>query len=134
VGMEGGNDPDCRRAMRWAPSTWDHDLYTTVKQYIALRKKYVALRRRGEYEHLYSQGLVYVFARRHDGQTVIVGLNAGHHEVVVDLDVHLLLHNGAHIRAEWSGEQHTVTDGHLRGLTIPARAGSVWAGEPFEAF
>ena len=128
VGMEGGNDPDCRRAMRWDPSTWDHDLYTTVKQYIALRKKYVALRRRGEYAHLYSQGLVYVFARQREAQTVIVGLNASHQGVVLDLDVRLLLQNGTRVYEEWSGKQSTVTDGHLRGMTIPARAGGVWAG------
>jgi cyclomaltodextrinase / maltogenic alpha-amylase / neopullulanase len=115
--------------MRWDQSTWNHDLYATVKKYIALRKKYAALWRRGEYAHLYSQGRVYVFARRHAQHTVIVGLNAGHQEVVVDLDVHLLLQNGARVCQEWGDAQRMVTDGYVRGLTIPARDGSVWVSE-----
>jgi glycosidase len=125
VGMEGDNDPDGRHAMRWEQSTWNYDLYATVKKYIALRKKYAALWRRSAYAHLYSQGRVYVFTRRHTQQTIIVGLNAGHQEVAVDLDVHLLLPNDARVYAEWSDAQHTVMDGYVRGLTIPGRDGSV---------
>lgn len=126
VGMEGGKDPDCRRAMRWDPATWNHDLHATVKKDIALRKKYAALWRRGAYARLYAQGMVYVFARQHNQQTVIVGVNAGHNGVRLDLDVHLLLPNGTAVRVEWSDRQITVTEGYLRGLTIPARNGCVW--------
>jgi cyclomaltodextrinase len=128
VGMEGGRDPDCRRAMLWDPSRWNHDLLATVKRYIALRKKYAALWRSGAYAHLYAQGMVYVFARQLDRQTVIVGLNAGTSEAQLDLDVHLLLPNGVCVRAEWSSQQYTVTNGHVRGLSIPARDGGVWVG------
>ena len=129
IGMEGGNDPDCRRAMIWDQSKWNHDLLAATKKYITLRKKYVALWRRGEYAHVYSQGMVYVFARKRDQQTVIVGLNAGRSEVRLDLDVHLLLPNGTPVSEEWSDQQSRVTDGHLRGITIPARDGCVWVGE-----
>ena len=128
VGLEGGNDPDCRRAMPWDPSRWNHDLRAAVQQYIALRKKYVALWRRGTYAHLYARGMVYVFARTRDQHTVIVGLNAGHSEARLDLDVQCILLNGATVHAEWSGQQLPVTDGYVRGLTIPARDGGVWVG------
>jgi glycosidase len=97
VDMEGSNDPGCRLAMRWEQSTWNHDLYATVKKYIALRKKYAAWWWHGEHAHLYSQGPVYVFARRHAQHTVIVGLNAGHQEVVGDLDMPLLLPNSTRV-------------------------------------
>jgi neopullulanase len=130
VGMIGGHDPDCRRAMNWDPSTWNHELLAAVKKYIALRKKYVALWRRGTYTHLYAQGKVYVFARQHNQQTVIVGVNAGISGVRLDLDVHLLLPTGAVVRNVWSEMQSTVTEGYLRGLTIPAREGCVWVREP----
>ena len=73
--------------------------------------------------------MVYVFARKRGQQTVIVGLNAGRSEVTLDLDVHLMLPNGTPVRREWSDELCTVMDGHLRGITIPARTGSVWVGE-----
>ncbi len=128
VGMEGGRDPDCRRAMLWDQSRWNHDLLAAVKRYIALRKQYAALWRGGAYAHLYAQGMVYVFARQRDRQTVIVGLNAGSSEAKLDLDVHLLLPDGGHVRAEWSGQQYTVTDGLVRGISIPARDGCVWVG------
>jgi cyclomaltodextrinase / maltogenic alpha-amylase / neopullulanase len=133
VGMQGGPDPDCRRAMLWDPAAWDHDLLATVKRYIALRRKYVALWRRGTYAHLYSQGMVYVFSRQRDQQTVIVGLNAGKSDVRLDLDVHLLLPNGALVRNEWSDHQDTVREGYVHGLTIPARTGNVWVGEDTRA-
>jgi hypothetical protein len=78
---------------------------------------------------VYAQGKVYVFTRQHDRHTVLVGLNAGTSEVTLDLDVHRLFPNGGHVRAEWSGQQYTVTDGYVRGLRIPARDGGVWVGE-----
>jgi neopullulanase len=126
VGMVGGRDPDCRRAMQWDASTWDDDLFTAVQQYIALRKKYVTLWRCGAYARLYAQGKTYIFARQQAPHTVIVGVNAEAHAVQLDLDVHALLPNGSAVWHEWNGQQYTVTEGCLRRLTIPARQGSVW--------
>ncbi len=79
--------------------------------------------------HLYAQDKVYGFARQRDRHTVMVGLNAGTRAVTLDLDVHRLFPNGTHVRAEWSGQQYPATDGHVRGLRIPAREGRVWVGE-----
>ncbi|MBS3936990.1 MAG: glycoside hydrolase family 13 protein [Peptococcaceae bacterium] len=45
VGMEGGPDPDCRRAMIWDTASWDLNLLSWYKQLIALRLKHRALRR-----------------------------------------------------------------------------------------
>ena len=129
IGLEGGRDPDCRRAMLWDQARWNHDLRATVQRYLALRKRYAAVWRGGAYAHVYAQGKVYVFTRQHDRHTVLVGLNAGTSEVKLDLDVHRLFPNGGHVRAEWSGQQYTVTDGYVRGLRIPARDGGVWVGE-----
>jgi glycosidase len=129
IGLAGGPDPDCRRGMIWEPSRWNHDLHTAIKQYIALRKKYPALWRQGTYAHLYAQGKVYVFARQHDQQTVIVGVNASASAVQLELDVQRLVPHGATIRAEWGGTRYKVTEGVVRGLTLPARAGAVWVAE-----
>ena len=129
VGMEGGPDPDCRRAMLWEPARWNHDLLAAMKKYIALRKKYVALWRRGTYAHLYAQDMVYVFARQRGQQTVIVGLNAGKRDVRLDLDMHLLLPNGASVRSEWTGQQGMVMEGYLRHMTLSARDADVWVAE-----
>jgi len=129
VGMAGGPDPDCRRGMLWEPAAWNHALRTAIKQYIALRKKYQALWRQGTYARLYAQGKVYVFARQGEQHTVMVGVNASPSAVQLDLDVQGLVPNGATIRAEWGSTSYRVTEGAVRGLTLPARAGTVWVGE-----
>lgn len=45
IGMTGGNDPECRKCMVWDPEKQNKELYEHVKQLIALRKQYRALRR-----------------------------------------------------------------------------------------
>ena len=44
IGMEGGEDPDCRRAMIWNESQWDKELMHFIKQLIELRKRFKVLR------------------------------------------------------------------------------------------
>src|SRR4029450_1869013 len=129
IGLEGGRDPDCRRAMLWDPARWDHDLLRAVTRYIALRKRYAPVWWSGAYVPLYAQDKVYVFARQHDRHTVIVGLNAGTSAVTLDLEVQRLFPQGGLMRAEWSNQAYPVTDGHVRGLRIPARDSGVWVGE-----
>jgi len=129
IGLEGGRDPDCRRAMVWDPARWNHDLLGAVKRYIALRKRYAAVWRGGAYVPLYAQDKVYVFARQRDQHTVLVGLNAGTRDVTLDLEVQRLFPQGGLVRAEWSGQPYPITDGQVRGLRIPAREGGVWVGE-----
>ncbi|MGB8643777.1 MAG: glycoside hydrolase family 13 protein [Anaerolineae bacterium] len=129
IGMLGGKDPDCRRAMIWDESRWDHALRGQIQKYIALRKKYSALRRPSQYAHLYSEGPVYVFSRQRDGHTVIVALNAGAAPATLDLPVDAILLNGATVREEWGSARFTVENGRLTGLTVPARDGSVWVAD-----
>jgi cyclomaltodextrinase len=38
IGMEGEQDPDCRRAMNWNKAEWNQDLYEFYKEMINLRK------------------------------------------------------------------------------------------------
>jgi cyclomaltodextrinase / maltogenic alpha-amylase / neopullulanase len=54
VGMEGGKDPDCRRAFPWDSSQWNHNLLNWAKMLIALRKSNPALRQ-GNYIPLLVQ-------------------------------------------------------------------------------
>lgn len=39
IGMEGGEDPDCRRTFDWNEEHWDRDLQSFYKNLISLRKK-----------------------------------------------------------------------------------------------
>ena len=43
VGLQGGRDPDCRRAMPWEPAQWDTDLLDFFKKMVAIRRAHPAL-------------------------------------------------------------------------------------------
>jgi cyclomaltodextrinase len=76
VGLEGGPDPDCRRGFP-SEDKWDRDVLDYHRQLISLRHSYPALRT-GDYQFLYAQGFVYVFARvLNEGEPVIIAVNAG---------------------------------------------------------
>jgi glycosidase len=49
VGMEGGKDPDCRRAFPWDRSAWNQELRSFTQQLIGIRKNRNVLRR-GDYQ------------------------------------------------------------------------------------
>jgi glycosidase len=45
IGMEGGKDPDCRRAFPWEMDKWDNDLRRFIRQLISYRKAHPEMRR-----------------------------------------------------------------------------------------
>lgn len=45
IGVEGGRDPDCRRAFPWDESRWDHSLREHIRKLAQIRMAYPALRR-----------------------------------------------------------------------------------------
>ena len=51
IGMEGGDDPDCRRTMTWDESLWNMNINTLYRKMIKIRNSHVALRR-GEFKDL----------------------------------------------------------------------------------
>jgi glycosidase len=44
IGLEGQQDPDCRRAMPWNPADWNQDLRSYYKRLIEIRNSYPVLR------------------------------------------------------------------------------------------
>jgi neopullulanase len=76
IGLEGGHDPDCRRAFPWDDEEiWNQELLATVKELIVLRKKMPALRR-GTFTPLVSDGLMASYLREYEDETVLVAFNA----------------------------------------------------------
>ncbi len=124
IGLQGAQDPDSRRAMIWDTASWDRDLLDAVKRYATLREKYRALRR-GEWSVLYAEGKTCAFARRLEGETVIVGLNAGHAPAVFDLSAP----GATALVAEWTGEEMPVAEGIARGVRVGPREGQVWTAQ-----
>jgi len=130
VGMEGGHDPDCRRAFPWDEARWDADLLAFFRRAIALRHEHPALRR-GRYLRLHADERcgVYAFARQGEGEALIVVLNNGPTSYDLDVPVRGLFADGAVLRDLWAGGRARVDEGRLTGLTLPPRAGAVLAAE-----
>src|SRR5512135_1408861 len=64
VGLEGGKDPDCRRAFPWDSADWKGDLHPWVQNLITTRKNRSSLRR-GDFNRIAVDDKrgIYTFAR-----------------------------------------------------------------------
>ena len=106
IGMEGGEDPDCRRPMRWDVAERREDvwLFGLHRQLAKLRREWSCLRR-GNFRTVLADSVanVYVFRRRDEVGEVLVALNNGPHEY------------------EW-----TLTADRLAGVTVTGTANGGW--------
>ncbi len=130
IGMEGGNDPDCRRAFPWDEGRWDRDLLDTFRRAIALRHAHPALRR-GHFLHLHADDAhsVYAFARRGETETLAVVLNNGATPYSLDVPSDDLFADGMRLHGLWAGHDAQVTAGRLTGAMLPPRSGAVFVVE-----
>jgi neopullulanase len=127
IGMEGGPDPDCRRAFPWDERQWGCALWQDFRRFIALRKAHRSLRR-GTYTELLVCGGAYVFARQDADETVVVALNVADEAVDLTLDLSALP-SSSHIDVAvfadaWSGREVCAEGGQLK-IHVPALDGRV---------
>ena len=126
IGLRGGRDPDCRRAMPWHPAQWEADLLEFYKKVITIRKAHPALRR-GSYVRLYASASlgVYAFLRQMDRQQIVVVLNNSESDYSVDVPVKGHLADGTTFRCLMSGEKCAVREDRLRGPALSPRSGAI---------
>jgi cyclomaltodextrinase / maltogenic alpha-amylase / neopullulanase len=74
IGLEGRQDPDCRRTFPWDTSRWNVELRSYYKRCIELRKGHPALRC-GSFRVLHSADDVYAFERALGGARIVVAMN-----------------------------------------------------------
>jgi glycosidase len=108
IGMEGGHDPDSRRAFRWDERCWHQSLRADVKAFIALRNAHSALRR-GDYRTLAVAEESYAFARIDDHEVVVVALNVGESDTEMHLDLSDLLPSDALLESGWDAGRSRTT-------------------------
>lgn len=118
VGLDGNNDPFCRKPFPWDPEKQDTELFALYQRMIALRKKSLALRR-GGCQVLYAEDNVVVFVRVLNQQRVLVAINRGEACEVV-LPASPLLNVAQWQCKEGKGQR---VDGIL---TLPAISATVW--------
>lgn len=125
IGMQGGPDPDCRRAFPWHDrASWKTDLLDFTKRAIRLRQNHSALRR-GRYVALYAHEDLLAFARRSEEESVLVMFNAGPDTRAVTLAVDELLPDGM-LTDVWGGLQARVSKGTMRHLELPGRSAAIF--------
>lgn len=123
IGMEGGKDPDCRRAFPWDEWCWDKALLADVRRAISLRRAHPALRR-GTFTRLGVTQDAYAFARVYEGEVVVVALNRGGAPAHLSLDVGALVAPGTHFREAWSDKVLSLS-GVALDITVPPLSGRV---------
>lgn len=112
IGMEGGPDPDCRRAFSWDEQRWNKDLRSAFRRYIALRTAHPALRR-GHYVTLHASGKIYAFTRQTEEETVIVVFNLGDRAARLSLDLQGVMPTSLPLVEAWSKESHLLRDSQV---------------------
>lgn len=81
IGLEGGKDPDCRRAFPWDPGRWDQGLRDHVR-HVAWRRRENPILRRGSFSPIYASEspCVVLFHRAYDGRSGILAMHIGNKE------------------------------------------------------
>ncbi len=120
IGLDGRHDPECRKSFPWDESKWDHDLLDYLKAAISLRKTHPSLRR-GILNRLWSADGVYAFGRAHEGESLVVALNASESPRQVEVQYEAKRKPKALFGAPSEVE---LSHGKLR-FVIPARSGVV---------
>ena len=121
VGLDGANDPFCRKPFPWDARQQDPVLLALYQRMAALRKRLPALRG-GGCQVIYAEDNVVVFVRVLEAQRVLVAINRGAACEVV-LEDSPLLRVRAWLRREGAGELREDL------LLLPAASASVWSGK-----
>lgn len=121
IGLEGGKDPDSRRAFPWDRALWDEETRQLVRRLAGLRREIAALRR-GDFAALpvaLSQG-IYAFARTlgHESLAVAVNPFRGTRSTRVPVDS-LGWPDGAEVVDALSGKRWGVEQGAVRLRLAP---------------
>ena len=110
VGVDGGKDPDCRRAFPWDKKDWKGHLRDWVQTLIGLRKEFPATRR-GEYIRLLAEEKGYAFARKLGAEKIVVAMNLSENPETLRIPVGDLLRDGQELRSLLNHEKVGVKNG-----------------------
>jgi alpha-glucosidase len=126
IGLEGGEDPDCRRPFPWDEARWDTGLRATYRALAHLRRRAPPLAR-GRYETLAAAGDVFAYARELEGDAVITIIHRGVTPRAVTIPAW-----ATGVAGPWTdalrGTAHAAGD-HVT-LTLPPRSGTVLVSDP----
>lgn len=127
IGLEGGKDPDCRRAFSWDDTHWRGDLRPWVQLLIRQRKERASLRR-GDYLRILADETqhAYAFARVLGEEKTLVVINPSDKAVELSIPVAQLWQNGRTVRGLLDYHPFVVKN-HKLTINLPAWGG-IWIG------
>lgn len=121
IGLEGGRDPDCRRAFPWDPANWKPGLHDWVKALVAVRKGSAALCD-GDYRPLLTRDTpaAYAFARCLGEECVLAAFNACAEPAVLEVPVlSMNLPEGSVLHGLLDQREAIVQDGKIQVALEP---------------
>lgn len=123
VGLQGGEDPDCRRPFPWDESQWVRPLLQACRQAIGWRKSLPVLRTGGVLD-LDAGEDHWLFARCGAGEAVLVACNRGSETLQLEVPTAAL----PYPVQDWQDieTQARVTTGDE--LTVPPESTRLWVG------
>ena len=127
VGLPGRLDPDSRRGFPME-ANWEQSVLDYHRKLIAIRHNYPALRT-GNYQILFAEGTVYVFARTLGTEELVIAVNIGTEPTHVNVEVAQKLQSKPNQMLYGSAEATWTTEGTLSylDLKLPARSGCILA-------
>ncbi len=124
IGMEGGQDPDCRRAFPWDSDLWDSAILGFYQKCISLRHAHPALRS-GSFTTVYARDDVMVYVRRLEQDQVLVAFNRSDQTRHLNVSVADIFADGSVLKHELSNGVLAVRDGMVQELTLAPFSGVV---------
>ena len=127
IGLEGGQDPDNRRAMEWDPASWDQDLRRFVRELAACRRALRPLQS-GTWQTVVADDgkRLCVFMRRSGAEVALLVIGNGEREESVSLDCRALdLSEAGSFADRLSGRVLLAEDGVLRIDRLPPHSGAL---------
>lgn len=124
IGLDGGPDPECRKAFPWDESKWNHPLRGYMKTLVSIRNTHVALRR-GDFRRLYSDNDIYAYQREYQGERLLVIINAGTSERLITFETLNIGQFGSEAEILFGKGAKIGGDGTAHGLTIEPRDGLI---------
>jgi len=125
IGMEGANDPDCRRSFPWQDETrWDKELLVWIKKVIKLRNLNTCLRH-GQYKTLYTIGKCFAFSRFTANEIIITAFNLEKSEQIIHVKLDQKYDCQEFINLLDTSPTITAIQSTLK-LVIPSQTAVVW--------
>lgn len=124
VGLDGENDPFCRKTFPWDENQWDRQLLELSQRMIALRRESIALRR-GGCQVVFASGDSLVFVRTYRQERVLIALQRGQGAEISLPESPLL--NVENWRRE-EGDSQLMLNAQNVNLQLAGESFSLWRG------